>query len=120
MKEHLGEFEELVLLTIASLATNAYGVSIKEFIEERTKRTVSIGTLHSTIAHLEEKGYVTSFMGEPTRERGGRRKRFYQLTKSGSSALHYMKEFRDQLWLSARTSLSLFKNEYSRKTTPSR
>lgn len=109
MKEHLGEFEELVLLTIASLTTNAYGVSIKEFIEDRTKRSVSIGTLHSTITHLEEKRYVTSTMGEPTRERGGRRKRFYQLTKSGRTALHEMKEFRDQLWLSARPYLSSFK-----------
>jgi DNA-binding PadR family transcriptional regulator len=109
MKEHLSEFEELVLLTIASLTTNAYGVSIKEFIEERTKRSVSIGTLHSTITQLEEKGFVTSCMGEPTRERGGRRKRFYQLTKGGSSALYNMKEFRDQLWLSARPYLSMLK-----------
>ncbi len=109
MKGYLDEHEELVLLTTASLTTNAYGVSIKEFIEERTGRTISIGTLHSTITRLEEKGFLTSYMGEPTAERGGRRKRFYELTKSGKVVLHEMKAFRDELWVTAKHHLSLSK-----------
>ncbi|MBT1705777.1 PadR family transcriptional regulator [Chryseosolibacter indicus] len=106
MKEYLGEFEELVLLTVASLTTNAYGVSIKNFMEQRLKRDISIGSLHSTITRLEEKGYLTSSLGEPTQERGGRRKRFYQVTKSGKSALQEIKDLRDQLWVTAKPALS--------------
>lgn len=62
---YLGEFEELVLLTIAVLADEAYGVSIKEDIERRTTRQVSIGALHSTITRLEEKGFIKSWLGGP-------------------------------------------------------
>jgi PadR family transcriptional regulator, regulatory protein PadR len=109
MKGYLGEFEELVLLTIASLTDNAYGVSIKEYIDERTSRSISIGALHSTITRLEEKGYLTSCLGEPTQERGGRRKRFYEVTRSGKVALHEVKNLRDELWVSAKQTLSLTK-----------
>ena len=69
MKGYIGEFEELVLLTIASLGDEAYGVSIKEDIETRANRTISIGALHSTITRLEEKGLIKSRLGEPTQER---------------------------------------------------
>lgn len=109
MKGYLGEFEELVLLTIASLLDNAYGVSIKAYIDERTSRSISIGALHSTITRLEEKGYLTSHLGEPTQERGGRSKRFYEVTQSGKVALHQMKNLRDDLWVSASQNLSLTK-----------
>jgi PadR family transcriptional regulator, regulatory protein PadR len=109
MKTYLDDFEELVLLTIASLADAAYGVSIKEFIEKNLGRSISIGTLHSTIASLEERRLLTSYMGEPTQERGGRRKRFYELTKSGKVALLEMKSFRDQLWVSAKPHVTLSK-----------
>jgi PadR family transcriptional regulator, regulatory protein PadR len=109
MKQYLGEFEELVLLTVASLFGDAYGVSIKEMIEQRTGRAISIGGLHSTITRLEEKGYLISNLGEPTQERGGRRKRLYQVTKSGKAALHEVKSLRDALWISAKANLSLAK-----------
>ncbi|HZY82395.1 MAG TPA: helix-turn-helix transcriptional regulator [Cyclobacteriaceae bacterium] len=109
MKHYLGELEELALLAIASLVSNAYGVSVKELLEERTGRTMTIGALHSTITRLEEKGYVTSYLGEPTQERGGRRKRLYELTKSGKAALHEAKSIRDDLWLSAKAELSYTK-----------
>ena len=109
MKPYLGDLEELTLLTVASLFMNAYGVTIKAMIEERTGRTISIGTLHSTITRLEENGYLTSHLGEPTQERGGRRKRFYRLTKSGKVALHEAKNLRDELWLSGKAQLSLTK-----------
>lgn len=98
MKGYIGEFEELVLLTIAALGDAAYGVGIKEVIEKRTDRSISIGALHSTITRLEEKGMIKSWLGEPTQERGGRRKRYFHLTSLGKSALREMKALRDELW----------------------
>ena len=107
MKGFIGEFEELVLLTIASLRDDAYGVAIKEDIETRANRAISIGSLHSTLTRLEEKGFVGSKLGEPTKERGGRRKRFFELTSTGEAALVKIKSLRDELWAS--TSLKLAK-----------
>ena len=98
MKEHLGEFEELVLLTIAVLGSEAYGVQIQREIEERCNRTISIGALHSTIARLEEKGYLKSWMGGATKERGGRSKRYYEITQAGKKAVAATKNLRDELW----------------------
>jgi DNA-binding PadR family transcriptional regulator len=98
MKGYIGEFEELVLLTIAALDEDAYGVGIKEDIEKRTDRSISIGALHSTITRLEEKGLIKSWLGDPTQERGGRRKRYFQLTNLGKSSLREMKQLRDELW----------------------
>lgn len=107
MKGYLGEFEELVLLTIANLADEAYGVAILNDISERANRKLSIGALHSTLTRLEEKGYITSSMGTPTKERGGRRKRYFQLTDSAIAELHNMKQLRDELWSNAKINLSL-------------
>ncbi len=109
MKGYIGEFEELVLLTVASLGSEAYGVSIKEDIEKRSSRTISIGALHSTITRLEEKNYLKSWLGEPTQERGGRRKRFFELTQQGKVALHHVKDLRDELWKLSKATLSLAK-----------
>ncbi|MCE2996665.1 MAG: PadR family transcriptional regulator [Cyclobacteriaceae bacterium] len=103
---YLGEFEELVLLTIAVLNENAYGVSIKEDIEQRTDRSISIGALHSTITRLEEKGFITSWLGDPTQERGGRRKRYFQLTNQGIVALRNVKTLRDELWNLSKVTLA--------------
>ncbi|WP_436516021.1 PadR family transcriptional regulator [Ekhidna sp. To15] len=107
MKGYLGEFEELVLLTIANLAKDAYGVAILNDISERANRKLSIGALHSTLTRLEEKGYISSFLGEPTNERGGRRKRYFELTDSAISELNNMKALRDQLWAGSKINLSL-------------
>lgn len=107
MKTTLGEFEELVLLTIAALEEDAYGVAIKEDIEKRSDRSLSIGALHSTITRLEEKGFIESWLGEPTQERGGRRKRFFKLTQEGKVALHHQKALRDELWDLSKINLSL-------------
>ena len=109
MKGYLGEFEELVLLTIASLDNEAYGVTIKQEIERRTDRTISIGALHSTITRLEEKGFLKSWLGEPTQERGGRRKRYFEVTHNGKVAVHEMKALRDELWKASKTNLALTK-----------
>jgi PadR family transcriptional regulator, regulatory protein PadR len=109
MKGYLGEFEELVLLTIASLGEEAYGVAVKENIDKRTNRMISIGALHSTITRLEEKEFIKSWLGEPTQERGGRRKRYFELTKQGKTALHEIKELRDELWRLSKSSLGIAK-----------
>ena len=98
MKAYLGEFEELVLLTIAVLGDDAYGVMIQKEIEERSNRSISIGALHSTITRLEEKGYLKSWMGGATSERGGRSKRYYEITQAGKKAVAETKALRDSLW----------------------
>jgi len=109
MKGYIGEFEELVLLTIASLGEQAYGVAIKEDIETRASRSISLGALHSTITRLEEKRLIKSWLGDPTQERGGRRKRFFELTHQGKTALHEIKALRDELWKLSKANLSLAK-----------
>ncbi len=109
MKGFIGEFEELVLLTIATLGDDAYGVSIREQIEKRANRTISIGALHSTISRLEDKGYLTSFLGGATAERGGRKKRYFELTADAKSALTAMKELRESLWNESQVNLGLSK-----------
>ncbi|MEM9390086.1 MAG: helix-turn-helix transcriptional regulator [Bacteroidota bacterium] len=109
MKGFIGEFEELVLLTIATLGTEAYGVAIKESIEFRANRTISIGALHSTISRLEDKGYITSHLGGATAERGGRRKRFFELTQDAKEALNAMKTLREGLWKESKIDLGFSK-----------
>ncbi len=106
MKSYLGEFEELVLLTIAALGNEAYGVSIQLNLESRCKRSISIGALHSTITRLEEKGFLKSWMGGATQERGGRSKRFYEVTQTGKSVLSETKSLRDELWSLSKVKLS--------------
>ena len=98
MKVYLGEFEELVLLTIAAIGEHAYGVSIQQDIEQRCNRSISIGALHSTITRLEEKGFLKSWVGGATKERGGRSKRFYEITQAGRKAVAETKSLRDELW----------------------
>ena len=107
MKGYLGEFEELVLLTIVILHDEAYGVSIQQDIEKRSDRNISIGALHSTLTRLEEKGFLKSHMGDPSQERGGRRKRFFEVTHRGKIALNHMKALRDELWNLSKAKLSL-------------
>ncbi len=96
--KHLGEFEEVVLLTIIILREEAYGVGIRNEIEERVDRKVRLGALHATLVRLEEKGFVQSKMGEATKVRGGKRKRFYSVTTAGEQALLKARETRDKLW----------------------
>jgi DNA-binding PadR family transcriptional regulator len=95
---HLGEFEEIVLLSVAILAEDAYGNSIKDEIRKRMGRNPSIGALHASLQRLEEKGYLESAEGETTPERGGRRKRYYKVTKTGAKAMQQVKDLRDSMW----------------------
>ena len=95
---NLGEFEELVLLTIAALTDSAYSVAICDELEKHAHRKVRLGVVHAVLNRLEQKGYLSSQLGTPSPERGGRRKRFYELTTAGKSALIKAKEIRDGLW----------------------
>jgi PadR family transcriptional regulator, regulatory protein PadR len=94
----LGEFEEVVILTVGILNNVAYSVSIKTEIESRLSRTVSMGALHTALKRLEDKGYLKSFSGESTEERAGRPKRYFEITALGKKAIHYSKSTREELW----------------------
>ena len=97
-KYQLGEFEEIVLLTVAILYKGAYGVAIKEEIESRLARDVSMGALHAALVRLEDKAYIKSFQGEATEDRAGRPRRYFQMTAFGKKALQYSRETREELW----------------------
>src|SRR5689334_6009168 len=99
-KIQLGEFEEVVLLTVGVLHGNAYGVTIKDDIEERLKREVSIGSLQITLRRLESKGFLKSKQGESNENRRGRPKLFFEITAYGKRAIEQTKESRDNLWKS--------------------
>jgi DNA-binding PadR family transcriptional regulator len=95
---NLGEFEELVLLTIASLVNDAYSVAICDEVEKSSGRSAKLGVVHSVLNRLEEKGLIKSKLGEATKSRGGKRKRFYTLTVPGKTALVRTRDMRHQLW----------------------
>jgi DNA-binding PadR family transcriptional regulator len=87
MEKKLGEFEQMVLLALLRLRENAYGTTIRNEIEKRTEREVSIGALYTTLDRLEEQGLIRSRIGEPTAQRGGRRKKYFTLQSLGEEAL---------------------------------
>lgn len=97
-RSFLGELEEVVLLTVAVLANDAYAVTVTQELDERAGRSVGFSTVHTTLQRLEEKGYLSSEMGGATAERGGRRKRFFRVTALGRKALREAKEAREALW----------------------
>jgi DNA-binding PadR family transcriptional regulator len=87
-RDPLGEFEHIVVLALLRLGDRAYGVTVRQEIETRTRRDVSIGAIYATLARLAAKGYVKSHLGDPTPERGGRSKRFFQVTAKGVAAVN--------------------------------
>ena len=97
-RSDLGEFEEIVLLSVAVLSPNAYSVAIAEELETETGKTVTTGATHAALQRLEKKGYLSSAMGEATASRGGRRKRLFEVTPAGSKILHEVKVLRENLW----------------------
>ena len=104
-RDYLGEFEHIVVLALLHLEDRAYGVTVRQEIQSRTNRDVSIGAVYATLDRLESKGYVTSRRGDPTPERGGRSKRFFRVTAKGlatldrtQSALRNMAEGLDLRW----------------------
>lgn len=96
----LGEFEEIVLLTVGVLHGNAYGVTIKTEIESRIHREVSVGALQVTLRRLEKKGFLTSKHADPAAARGGRPRLYFTLTAYGKKALTHSREVRTELWKS--------------------
>jgi PadR family transcriptional regulator, regulatory protein PadR len=95
---YLGEFEEIVLLAVGILYDEAYGVSIRQEIENQTQRNVNIGAVHTALHRLEAKGYLSSRFGEAEEIRGGKRKRLFTLSASGINALRDAQAIRKQMW----------------------
>lgn len=97
-KLQIGEFEEIVLLTVGILDGNAYGVTIRDEIESRLTRVVSVGALQTTLRRLEKKGMLEAKHGESNKSRGGRPKLFFTMTPLGKKTLEHVRGTRDQLW----------------------
>lgn len=94
----MGEFEQIVMLSLLRLGEDGYGIRAQEEIESRTGREVSIGALYRTLARLERKGYVAHRMGEPTPERGGRAKKYFRVTHAGREALARTRSALTSMW----------------------
>jgi DNA-binding PadR family transcriptional regulator len=97
-RQALGEFEQLVLLALVRLGQTSYGVPIRHEIENRTARSVTVGALYRTLDRLENKGYVASWLADPTPERGGRAKRYFRLKPAGLVALQRSREILFPMW----------------------
>ncbi len=94
----LGEFEELILLIVGVLYPDAYGLNIRQEILSQTGRKVAIGAVHSALSRLHDKGFLKSELADATHERGGRRKRLFQITAAGKRAMEKNHEMRNSLW----------------------
>jgi len=101
-RDHLGEFEQIVLLSVMRLGEGAYGVPIRHEIQNRTGRQVTVGALYATLDRLEAKGYLRSWFADPTPRRGGRSKRYFKLLPGGLQALTEYKAMLDQMWRGVR------------------
>lgn len=95
---YLGELEELILLMVALLNKEAYGVSITDELKKQAGREISISAVHAVLHRLEEKGFVKSRMGGASQERGGRRKRLFNITTYGRNALEELRDTRNVIW----------------------
>ena len=96
----IGELEELLLLGIASLVPEAYGFAIKSLILERAQREINLSAVHAVLYRLEEKGLIKSQFGEATGKRGGKKKKYFELTNAGVVAIRESREVRNDLWTS--------------------
>jgi DNA-binding PadR family transcriptional regulator len=97
-RSYLGEFELMILLAVAALGDEAYGVPISHEIEKHRGREVALGSVYAALERLEGKGLVESALGDPTPERGGKAKRFFQITKEGMRQLRETRRVLDKLW----------------------
>lgn len=97
-EKFLGEFEQMAMLALIHLGSEAYGAAIRQLLAEQVDRTVAIGALYSTLERLERKGMVESRLGEATAQRGGRPKRYFKVTAQGHSALKRARQAMDTLW----------------------
>jgi PadR family transcriptional regulator, regulatory protein PadR len=94
----LGEFEQLVLLALMHLGDGAYAINARDEIERRTGRAVARGAVYITLDRLEKKGYLESWLADPTPERGGRAKRYYRVRPAGVAALEYSRATLQRMW----------------------
>jgi PadR family transcriptional regulator PadR len=97
-REALGEFEQLVLLAILHLGDDVYGVPIVDEIERRTGRQVAQAAVYITLRRLEQKGLLSSWMSEPTAERGGKARRCVKVTRAGTTLLRECRQTIDRMW----------------------
>lgn len=97
---NIGELEEIILLIVANLFDNAYGIAIKNEVEDKCQRSITISTVHNVLQRLQEKGFLESRYSDPTPERGGKRKLLFRVTRSGQSVLSQSREMRESLWSS--------------------
>ena len=95
---YLGEFEELVLLTVGILYDDAYGLAITEELEKQTNRKVMLSSVHKSLVRLEQKDFLRSELSAPSAERGGRKKKLYFLTEAGREAVRHAYELRNKMW----------------------
>ncbi|MEZ5041754.1 MAG: PadR family transcriptional regulator [Saprospiraceae bacterium] len=98
MMPSLGSLEEIILLLVLSMKEEAYGVSVAEKYQEIMNKSISIPSIHTVLKRLEEKGFLVSSMGGATQERGGRKKRLYEITRYGYQSLVELQKTRNQLW----------------------
>jgi PadR family transcriptional regulator PadR len=98
MTGYLGELEQVVLLAVARLDGEGYGVTLRREIEARSGRSVSLGSVYTTLYRLEEKGYVVSTRGEPRSSRGGRARRLFRIEPEGTEALLATRRMLDRMW----------------------
>ena len=96
--QHLTDLEQLLLLAVMRLGKSAYGAAIQTEIEERARRTVALGSIHVTLARLEEQGLARSKKGNPQPVRGGKARRIYSVTSKGRAALEWSREVIERMW----------------------
>jgi len=94
---HLGEFEQLVLLALLRLKEDAYGVTVRQEIEARTRRRVAIGAVYACLERLERKGHVAARVSDPQPIPGGRSRKYFMLTSEGAAALRSAREMMDRM-----------------------
>jgi|SRR5579862_2446381 len=96
--DRIGEFEEFTLLALRALNDAAYAVPVQAFIERETGRDVAMGAVYAVLDRLESKGFARSRMGGPTPQRGGKRKRLFEVTPAGLRAIRDLRRVRDRIW----------------------
>jgi DNA-binding PadR family transcriptional regulator len=96
--DRLGEFEELTLLAVRAIEPPVYGVPVQRFVERTTGRAATMGAIYAALARLEAKGYLRSTLGAPTPERGGKRKRLFEVTAAGMRTLKSLRSARERIW----------------------
>jgi len=98
MSNNIGSLEELVLLAVGSLGSEAYAVAVQQQIDDVSGRGPTMGAVYTSLDRLEQKGFLRSSLGKVTHKAGGRRKRYYRLTDSGAASLVDARTARESLW----------------------